>query len=190
MSPAARSLCSNSSLEDAAGAAVCHGMPRDATAVAVLVPCSYFFGSGKMSITMVTGNVFGGLTQIIFPKRHERWKMDIVRRETHGHGSLLFESYVLCFEHDWTHLQSTITNLAQSVIPGDWGELIGGVVMSGDDIWHHATLNKQACCRVWARYPRSQTTDNRIWFFCVPFESHSYFALSTFNFLEIWWWYI
>ena len=53
-------------------ATVCHGMPRDATAVAVLVPCSFFFGSGKMSIIMVTGNVFWGVTQIMFPKRHER----------------------------------------------------------------------------------------------------------------------
>jgi len=47
----------------------CHGMPRPWLC---LFHVHFFFGSGKMSIIMVTGNVLWGVTQIMFPKRHER----------------------------------------------------------------------------------------------------------------------
>ena len=174
----------------------CHSMPRDATGCHGRgCACSmfiFFFGSGKMSIIMVTGNVLWGVTQIMFPKRHERWKTDIVRRKHMDMGvcclNLTCYNRVICFEHDWAHLQSTITNYTQSVIPGHLGELIGGVVIVR---WWHLTscdFNKQACCRVWPGIPDhnwwvSRLT-NRIWFFCVLFRKLLIFRTI---YLQIWW---
>ena len=176
MSPAARSLSSNSSLD--AGGAVCHG-----NAMAYCGVCSMFtFFSGQnvdhhgdwqcmLGVMQIDANC-----QIVvnYVSKKIR-KMDIVRRETlHGHGSLFFFEILIMwrFEHDGICLQSTKN---QGVIPGDWWEMIGCVVMSGDDISHHMTWNKPSLFQGLARHPPSQTDD-----FC---DWQSYIACSAF-FLE------
>jgi hypothetical protein len=98
---------------------------------------------------------------------------------------------VICFEHDWAHLQSTITNYTQSVIPGDLGELIGGVVIVR---WWHLTscdFKQASLLQGLARYPRSQTDEFCDWQPYMVFLC-SFRKLLIFRtiYLQIWWWYI